>query len=115
LGNFVFLSPGRHARNEFHPWSMTAELVASAGAPVRLQLKLRFVLSDNRKTGCVPALLTGAEFERATARLTGRSKALQQAADGSSPPRKGQDSMGEFLLIELGSWPPSDRTGSLQR
>lgn len=102
LGDGVFLGPLPQPPADGHALSLAAELTARDRSPQRLALKLRFLLSDLRKTEYVPRLLRPAEFEQAERELLARSI---DPAEPTLPLRHGHDVQGDYLEIELGPFP----------
>jgi hypothetical protein len=108
LGNFVFLSPGRYAGRRMHPYSLAARLDFTPRAEgIALRIVLYFLASDNQKTHYQPHLLGGAQFERASRLLLLEGGTLPEKLREKlrQRVRRGQDAVGEYLELELGTLP----------
>ena len=97
LGNFVFLSQGRYDEHDIHPTSMSAELrlsISDANA-LQAELRLRFIASDNLRTGYQPKLLQGGDFRQAAITLA-RHSCDAERCDGWQQQR---DRLGPLLTL----------------
>jgi len=95
LGNFVFGSPGRYAKERAHPYSLIGALHLSPAGSARRAFSLRLypVFSDNRQTAYQPRFVSDPEFLEVIELLT-------------SPPAAprfftGRDARGWYLEPEI--------------
>lgn len=98
LGNLMFNSPGRYQKKEANPYSCAALVESECSHKcVAMQMKLYFILSDNRKTNYQPRFLKKREMKEALALLKGHTLNSKYGEDYE----KGRDKIGYFITLNL--------------
>jgi hypothetical protein len=98
LGNFVFLSPGRYTKMQWHPYSMVARLTVSITDSHRsIRMQLYPIYSDNKVTDYQVRLLRQSEFNEFRALLLNRSVL---GNTGERVVKTGRDEIGYYLEVQ---------------
>jgi poly-gamma-glutamate capsule biosynthesis protein CapA/YwtB (metallophosphatase superfamily) len=93
LGNFLFNSPGRYARNNAPPFSLVARLTLRPGGDGwRQAIRLYPIVTDNRLTNYKPRLLRDEEFDSARHLVVERRRGARL--------RHGRDATGHFIRLD---------------